>query len=88
LDTSPVDDGNAAKPVMSSPTLARHDSQSEDDHITNGPPHVSTSEHVGTLSSEGGRFISNTFSYHSGDTLAINSVSGADQKIYRCEDEP
>lgn len=67
------------------------------------PPQVLTSDVLETTHSNGGRFVSNTFSYLANDneppsaTMIANSVapSKADsptvksnQKVYRCEDEP
>lgn len=80
---------NEPKPDPSAPTnLLRKDSEPDDEVSFDGPPTVSTSESISTTSPSGGRFVSNTFSYHTSDNESASSKSAVGQKVFRCEDEP
>ncbi|KUJ23052.1 uncharacterized protein LY89DRAFT_165704 [Mollisia scopiformis] len=68
------------------PCLVRHDSQ-EDDGFSDDPPKVATSNKLETTAPSAGRFVSNTFNLAPVEGSRNPEVE-ADQKVYRCEDEP
>jgi hypothetical protein len=90
IDQNPLSGGDCeSKSIPTSPApLNREESNPDDEVSFAGPPTVATSESIGTTSPEGGRFVSNTFSYHTSDNESASSKASGGQKVYRCEDEP
>jgi hypothetical protein len=89
VQNSSLSNDRETKPTPSVPApLHRKESDLDDEVSFNGPPTVSTSEYIGTTSPSGGRFVSNTFSYHTSDSESASLKNSIGQKVFRCEDEP
>ena len=90
IESSTKQDGGVRKASPGPPpALTRTESTEPEDEVSfAGPPTVVTSGSLETTSHSGGRFVSNTFSYHTSDTEAAASKSSVGQKVFRCEDEP
>jgi hypothetical protein len=85
---TPHGDGEARLAPSGPAPLHREESNLTDEVSFDGPPTVSTSEAISTTSPSGGRFVSNTFSYHTSDNESASSKPSTGQKVFRCEDEP
>lgn len=80
------DEAKSTPPIP--PPLHRKESDVEVKGSFARPPAVSTSQCIGTTSPSGGRFVSNTFAYHTNDDESASSEHSRTQTIYKCEDEP
>jgi hypothetical protein len=73
VQNSPPSSSGEPRAVSSVPKLHQRDSGPDDEVSFGGPPTVSTLESNSSTSPSGGRFASNTLSYHTNDNESASS---------------